>query len=213
MTTKFVKKPTFSLDKLSSSMTNYLESHIHISKFLNQISKQDIPEVIEYLKSLLKFNSLYMTKNNLTDENSQTKLIRQPQYLLLVLTLIQDLNLNLNITHSFFNKFLIKQSFKFNKQTSSTLRSVTFEFPDFVPYYKLLPVDSLSLKTYEGNITRHAITFLDLSFYVKDNSILFFNDQIYASDFMKDGNLSGVELEYLDKNKYNKYKNSYDIFN
>lgn len=202
MTIKFVKKPTLSLEHISLDMKSYLDNQIHISKILNKLSKNDIPVVITYLKSLLKFNSLTMTKNKLSDKDSYTQLIRPAQYLLLCLSFIETKSIELKINNSLLNKISNKFSFNFSTLNTVCVENLEFDYPDFINFEYLLPSDSLNVKIYDNKKTmkRYVVPFLNLSFYLKNDVIQFFNNEVITEDFVSQSNLDNI---------YNKYKHSY----
>lgn len=205
MTTKFVKKPTLSLEHISLDMKSYLDNQIHISKILNKLSKNDIPVVITYLKSLLKFNSLTMSKENLSDENYQTKLIRPAQYLLLCLSFIEKNSIELKINSGLLNKIFNKISFNLSTVNTVYVENLEFHYPDFINYEYLLPCNNLNVKIYDNKkqSKRYVIPFLNLSFYLKNDVIQFFNNEVITEDFVTTSYYNDIYRKY--KNKYQKY--------
>ncbi len=202
MTTKFIKKPVLSLIHVVDALESYLENKTHISKVLNKLSNNDIPVLITYLKSLLKFNSLTMTQNKLSDEKSQTQLIRPAQYLLLCLSFIEKNSIELNINNGILNKVSNKFSFNFSLTKTYCTEKYSVNYPDFINYEHLLPCDYFEVKIYDTKKTmkRYVVSFLNLSFYTKDNIIQFFEDKVITEDFISKSNFDDI---------YNKYKYSH----
>jgi len=202
MTTKFIKKPVLSVTHVVAELESYLKNETHISKVLNKLSNNDIPILITYLKSLLKFNSLTMTKNKLSEEKFQTQLIRPAQYLLLCLSFIEKNSIELNINNGILNKVSNKFSFKFSLTKTYRTEKHDVNYPDFLNYDYLLPCDYFEIKIYDTKKTmkRYVVPFLNLSFYTKDNIIQFFEDKVITEDFISKSNLDDI---------YNKYNYSH----
>lgn len=203
MATKLVRKQTLNLPNLVDSMNQYLDQKIHISKILNKISVNDIPHLTLYLQSLLKFNSLFLTQNKITDKDQINKLIRPAYYLLLTLVLFEKIGFQMKTSQSFLDKIKVFfTSYKNGKRNEDFSTS----FPSFLNYEHLLPSDMITIHSFEGSINKHVITFLNLSFYSKNNTILFFEDKISLDDILPNSyNKKINKFNYYGKSENNKY--------
>lgn len=194
MKTVLFKKPVLKNKKISYSLDQYILNNSHISVVLKNLDNQsELLDLNNYLISLLKFLSL-SNKDNKPDFFEKN--IRPYHYLLLITQFLIHNKFSFKKGFIFFDK-LKTISYKHN---SHSIYNFTTENADFVKFSDLLPYDQFKIHEFENKngITAYSIYFLDLTFFVKDNRILFFKKGI----ILNSKNIFSYKTKYFKKDYY-----------